>query len=139
MKNKKEISNNSSKEIKLGAIISYSAIIFNIIAGLIYTPWMIHQIGQSDYGLYILATSFIILFSMDFGLGVATSRFISKYRAQNNIKKIEDFLGITYKLYLIINFVIFLVLLILYFFINSLGRDLWLTRVLPLSQKLETR
>ena len=34
---------NSSKQIKLGALISYFAIAFNIVAGLIYTPWMISK------------------------------------------------------------------------------------------------
>ena len=51
-----------TKQIKLGAIISYFAIAFNIIAGLIYTPWMVGQIGKSDYGLYTLANSLIFIF-----------------------------------------------------------------------------
>ena len=50
---------NSSKQIKLGALMSYFAIAFNMIAGLIYTPWMISEIGSSNYGLYTLATSLI--------------------------------------------------------------------------------
>lgn len=66
---------NSSKQIKLGALISYFAIAFNIVAGLIYTPWMISKIGQSNYGLYTLATSVISMFVMDFGMGAAVTRF----------------------------------------------------------------
>ena len=73
---------NSSKQIKLGALMSYFAIAFNMIAGLIYTPWMISEIGSSNYGLYTLATSLITLFVMDFGMSAAVTRFISKYRAE---------------------------------------------------------
>ena len=73
-----------TKQIKFGALISYFAIAFNIIAGLIYTPWMVSQIGKSDYGLYTLANSLITLFLVDFGLGQAVSRYVSKYRAEGD-------------------------------------------------------
>ncbi|MBQ8907583.1 MAG: oligosaccharide flippase family protein [Clostridia bacterium] len=109
---------NSSKQIKFGALISYFSIAFNIIAGLVYTPWMISQIGQSDYGLYTLANSLITLFIVDFGLGSAVSRYVSKYRAEGDEEKVNNFLGAIYKLYAIIDAVIFVVLLILFFFLD---------------------
>ena len=52
-----------SKEIKKGAIISYFAILFNIIIGLLYTPWMVNKIGVSDYGLYTLIIALSKVFS----------------------------------------------------------------------------
>lgn len=97
---------NSSKQIKLGALISYFAIAFNIVAGLIYTPWMISKIGQSNYGLYTLATSVISMFVMDFGMGAAVTRFLSRYNAMGDKKAVNDFLGLIYKLYLAIDAVI---------------------------------
>ena len=36
------------KQIKFGALLSYLSIALNIAAGLIYTPWMLSQIGESD-------------------------------------------------------------------------------------------
>jgi O-antigen/teichoic acid export membrane protein len=105
---------NSSKQIKLGAIMSYFTIAFNIIAGLIYTPWMVRQIGQSDYGLYTLAISFISLFALDFGLGSAVSRFLSVYKANGNKDRAKKFLGITYKLFFIITAIFFGVLFVIY-------------------------
>lgn len=60
-------------QIKWGAILSYVAIVVNIIATLLYTPWMKNQIGVSNYGLYTLAISFISLFMMDFGIGAAVA------------------------------------------------------------------
>ena len=59
---------NSRDQIKIGAILSYLSIGINIIAGLLYTPWMVDTIGKSDYGLYTLANSLITLFLVDFGL-----------------------------------------------------------------------
>ena len=111
---------NSSKQIKLGAILSYFAIAFNIIAGLLYTPWMVAQIGKSDYGLYTLANSLITLFLVDFGLGQAVSRYVSKYRAEGDEEKVNKFLGLVYKLYFIIDAAIFVVLLVVFFFIDAI-------------------
>lgn len=115
---------NSSKQIKLGAVFSYIAIAFNMIAGLIYTPWMISRIGQGNYGLYTLATSFITMFVMDFGMSAAVSRFVSIYNAKGNQKGVNDFLGVVYKLYFAIDAVILTVLVVIYFFIDSIYANL---------------
>lgn len=115
---------NNSKQIKVGAIVSYFTIAFNIIAGLIYTPWMISQIGQGNYGLYTLATSLITIFVMDFGMSAAVTRFVSKYNAADDSKSVNNFLGMVYKLYLAIDLVIFVALLIVYLFINKIYTQL---------------
>ncbi|MBQ8146937.1 MAG: oligosaccharide flippase family protein [Clostridia bacterium] len=109
-----------NKQIKLGAIISYVAIFVNIAAMLIYTPWMIEQIGEESYGLYTLANSLIALFLVDFGLSSATSRFVAKYRAEGRQDKVDSFLGAVYKLYMAISAVIFVVLLVIYFLIDEI-------------------
>ncbi len=111
---------NSSKQIKLGAIISYFTIAFNIVAGLIYTPWMIDQIGKSNYGLYTLATSLITMFLVDFGMSAAVTRFVSKFNAEGNQQKANNFLGIVYKLYLSIDAIILVALVVVFFFIEVL-------------------
>ena len=69
-------------QLKMGAMLSYFTMAFNIVAGLLYTPWMVDKIGQADYGLYTLANSLIAIFMLDFGLGYAVSRYIAKYRAE---------------------------------------------------------
>lgn len=117
---------NSSKQIKLGALFSYITIAFNMIAGLIYTPWMISKIGQGNFGLYTLATSLITMFVMDFGMGAAVARFVSRYNAEGNQNKVNNFLGVVYKLYLAIDAVIFIALVIIYFCI-----DIIYTKLLP--------
>ncbi len=105
-------------------MFSYVAIIFNIIAGLLYTPWMIKEIGKSDYGLYVLVTSFLTYFVMDFGLGQAIATFLSKYRADKEEHKVNQLLGITTKLYLGISLVILIALIIVYFFIPIIFKEL---------------
>ena len=110
----------SPNQLKIGAILSYLSIGINIIAGLTYTPWMVDTIGESNYGLYTLSNSLITLFLVDFGLGSAVSRYVAKYRAEGRQDKINNFLGAVYKLYLIIDAIIFVSLIIIYFCIDSI-------------------
>lgn len=114
----------SNAQIKRGALLSYAAIVFNIIAGFIYTPWMVSQIGKSDYGLYILVTAFLTYFVMDFGLGQTIARFITNYKVKNEIEKINQLLGLTTRFYLFINLIIFVVLIGAYFFIEKIFLEL---------------
>lgn len=110
----------SINTIKKGAIISYVTIFLNIAITFFYTPWMIRKIGVSDYGLYSLVYSFISYFILDFGLSQAIQRFIAIYRAEGNEKKVAQMVGITTRVYLIIDAIIFLVLFVLYFFISNI-------------------
>lgn len=109
-----------NRQLTVGAFISYITIGINIIMGLFYTPWMIHTIGDSEYALYSLALSVISIFMVDFGLSSATSRFLSNYYANNEENSINHFLGITMRLYLIIDMVLFFILAILFFFIEQI-------------------
>ena len=111
---------NKEKQLKIGAVLSYISIAINIIAGILYTPWMIKQIGDSQYGLYTLANSLITLFLVDFGLGTATARYVSKYHAEGAEDKVENFLGAIYKLYLLIDAVIFTILFVLFFCLDKI-------------------
>jgi O-antigen/teichoic acid export membrane protein len=114
----------SNKQIKKGALLSYAAIIFNIIAGFIYTPWMVSQIGKSDYGLYVLVTAFLTYFVMDFGLGQTIARFITNYKVKDEVEKINQLLGLTTRFYIFINILIFVILLIIYFVIENIFLEL---------------
>ena len=109
----------SSGQIKLGAVISYIALAVSILTGLLYTPWMKNRIGIENYGLYTLATSLISIFMLDFGLGSAVSRFVSKYRAEGDIESANNIMGVIYKLYIAIDIVIIFVLIVLFFFLEN--------------------
>jgi len=119
----------SNRQIKIGAIISYTGIILGILATLIYTPWMVSKIGKSNYAVYTLANSFIGIFLMDFGLGSAVTKFVAQYRAENNKEKIQWFLSCIFKLYIIIDIVILLTLSVLFFFIDIFYKGLTMDEI----------
>lgn len=114
----------SGAQIKLGAMISYLALGLNIVLGLIYTPWMKDKIGLDNWGLYTLAVSLISIFMLDFGLGSAVSRFVAKYRAEGKQDKVNDIIGLIYKLYIAIDVVIVVVLTVMFFFIGAIYKEL---------------
>lgn len=115
---------NSNRQIKAGAVMSYLAIAINMFAGMVYTPWMIKMIGQSSYGLYTLASSLISMFMVDFGISSAISKFISQYLAEDNEKAINNFLGLVYKLYFIIDAIILVVFIGVYFNLSTIYANL---------------
>ena len=115
---------NSNRSIKYGAILSYASVFITIIITFFYTPWMIRQIGLSNYGLYNLVITFIAYFVMDFGMSGTVTRFLAKYRAEGNIEKIKNVLGLFLRIYLAIDILIFVVLFVLYFFISDIFHGL---------------
>ncbi len=119
----------SSRQIKIGAIISYIAIGINIITALLYLPWMADTIGQENYGLYTLATSFINMFLIDFGLNTTVARYVAKYRAEQKEDKVEILLAIVVRIYLYIDGVIFVLLSIVYFFIDQIYAGLTVNEI----------
>lgn len=125
---------NAYTQIKWGAVLSYLSIGCNILLGLLYTPWMVETIGKSQYGLYTLANSTITLFLVDFGLGSATTRYLSKYNAEGDTEGAERFLGAVYKLYLMIDAVILILLTLVFLgmdriFVNLTPEELTQFRV----------
>jgi O-antigen/teichoic acid export membrane protein len=114
----------SSRQIKYGAILSYVGIAIYILIGLLYTPWMIKIIGQDDYGLYTLAYSIIALFVFDFGISAAIQRFVAKYLAENDTKRVDHCLSTVCRLYIGLDIIIALVLFTAYLFIPEIYREL---------------
>lgn len=111
-------------QITIGALLSYGAIIFNIVAGLLYTPWMIRTIGDDLYALYTLAMSVISLFLVDFGVGASVSKFLSGYYAKGLKDEANRFLGIVFRVFFLISAVIAVVLLTYFFGIDRIYANL---------------
>lgn len=115
---------NTKKQIGIGAVLSYISIGVNILAGLLYTPWMVKTIGQSDYSLFTLANSLITLFLVDFGLSAATARFIAVYKAEGNQEQVNNFIGAIYKLYILVDIILLVIFTTVFFFIDGIYASL---------------
>ncbi len=109
-----------NRQMVFGALLSYGAIAFNIISGLLYTPWMIHTIGDDQYALYTLAMSVINLFLLDFGIGSAVTKFLSNYYAKEQYDQAERFISVVYRVFIVIAAVIACCLTVFYFLIDGI-------------------
>ena len=95
-----------SKQRKLGAILSYVAIITTTIIQLVYTPFLIHKLGQSEYGLYSLVNSIVgYLTVLDLGFGNAIIVYTAKYRATGDINSERKLHGMFKIIFYIVGFI----------------------------------
>ncbi|MCH3923928.1 MAG: oligosaccharide flippase family protein [Bacteroidales bacterium] len=108
-------------QLKAGTFLSYLTIILNSVIGLIYTPFMLNKLGQSEYGLYSLVASVIAYLTvLDLGFGNAIIRYTSRFRALNKQQEQHEMFGMFLIIYTIIGIIAFLIGLVLYFNVENL-------------------
>ncbi|MDU3520894.1 MAG: oligosaccharide flippase family protein [Clostridium saudiense] len=79
---------NESHERKNGAILSYFSIILNTFIQLLYLPFLVNKLGDSEYGIYSIVASIMgYLAIMDFGFGDAIVMYTAKYKAQGKFEE----------------------------------------------------
>lgn len=105
-----------STQRKLGAILSYVSIFASTLVQLLYTPFLIKMLGQSEYGLYSLIASVIgYLTVLDLGFGNAIVVYTAKYRAQGKVEEEKRLHGMFKIIFYIIGVLAFLLGIVLYF------------------------
>ncbi len=108
-------------QLKAGAALNYVVIILNMLVGLLYTPYMLRMMGQSEYGLYSLVASVIsYLTVLDLGLGNAIIRYTAKFRAEGKTTEQYEMFGMFLFLYIIIGVIAFVLGFGLYFNVETL-------------------
>ena len=102
-------------QIKVGAFLSYVIIALNNVIGLLYTPFMLRMMGQTEYGLYSLVASVVAYLTvLDFGFGNAIVRYTAKLRAEGDKEKQYEMFGVFLILYSVIGLLTFLIGLVIY-------------------------
>lgn len=92
-------------QLKAGAALNYVSIVLNMVIGLVYTPYMLRMLGQSEYGLYSLASSIIAYLTvLDLGFGNAIVRYTAKFRAEGKEQEQQNMFGMFFILYIGIGF-----------------------------------
>lgn len=95
-----------NKQVKLGAIVAYSSIIISLIIGIIYTPFMLSKMGQSEYGIYNLALTIVTYLNiLDTGFAVAVVRYISFYKAKDDALKQRQVISTSLVLYILLGLI----------------------------------
>lgn len=108
-------------QLKAGVVLNYVVIFLNTVVGLLYTPYMLRMMGQSEYGLYSLVASVIAYLTvLDLGFGNAIVRYTAKFRAEKKTEEQYDMFGMFFLLYLVIGIIAFGIGLGLYFNVDTL-------------------
>lgn len=111
----------NAKQLKAGVLLSYLTLGLSNIIALVYTPFMLRMMGQSEYGLYSLAASVVAYLTiLDFGFGNAIVRYTAKYRAECREEEQYSLFGMFLVLYVGIGIVALLAGLGLYYNVDLL-------------------
>lgn len=106
---------------KAGVVLNYVIIILNALVGLLYTPYMLRMMGQSEYGLYSLVSSVIAYLTiLDFGFGNAVIRYTARFKSQGKIREQQEMFGMFSVLYSVIGIIAFIGGLILYVNVDTM-------------------
>jgi O-antigen/teichoic acid export membrane protein len=114
-------------QLKAGALLSYLALFISSAISIMYTPIMLKYLGQSEYGLYSLATSTTSYIGvLNFGLGNAVIRYTAKYKALNDEEGCSRLYGMFFIMYSILGALALVLGLILimgsgHIFLNTLS------------------
>lgn len=112
---------NSAKQLKAGVLLSYLTLGLSNIIALVYTPFMLRMMGQSEYGLYSLVASVVAYLTvLDFGFGNAIVRYTAKYRTENKLDEQYSMFGMFLILYIGIGFISLMIGLGLYYNVDTL-------------------
>ena len=88
---------------RIGVVLSYVLIIFEVLSTLLLTPFIIRTLGQAEYGVYKLVVAInAYLLLLDLGVGNAIIRYIAKYKVEKNRDKERQFLAVSTVFYLVI-------------------------------------
>ena len=91
---------------KLGSIITYAQMILTMIVSLIYTPYMIQRLGESEYGLYnTVASTISMLAILNLGFASGYIRYYSVYRRRDDNEAISRLNGLFLIIFMVIGLV----------------------------------
>ena len=81
-------------EIKTGIILNYISLGLRFGIGFFLSPFILKQLGPSEYGVYAVAGSIISWLTLcDFGLTASTTKFLSEYQAKGDLTGEAHHLG----------------------------------------------
>ena len=128
---------NTSKQIKIGAILSYGQMEISVVITLLYTPLMIRFLGDSEYGLYNTVISMISMLSvLSLGFNSCYIRYYSKYKEKSEQQKIYQLNGLFLLIFIVIALVALACGLFLTFNLHLVFKDGLTDLEYPIAKKL---
>ncbi len=116
---------NEKANLGAGVVMSYVLLIVDTLISLIYTPILLKNLGDSQFGLYQLMGSMVsYLAIMDLGLGSTMTRYMVKYRTEGDKKGEQNFLAMGIIVYFLIGLIVLAVGTVMYFLLGNIFQAL---------------
>ena len=94
----------------IGIILNYLLAVVDVLVALLFIPFLISSLGDSDYGIYKLMQSTAAYLSvLDFGIGSTITRYVIKYKVQKERQKEENFVAMGLIIYAVLAAVVLLI------------------------------
>ena len=107
-----------------GSALRFLALMLNVIIAFFMLPYLLSNLGDSLYGIWIIAGTIISYFKvLDIGLSSSTSRFLAKEIHSNDHKQLNTIFSTSYYLFFGIATLIFIATISAYFAIPLFVED----------------
>ena len=101
------------RRVAISTLSNYAGKIFTLGVGFLLTPFFLHHLGASTYGLWVLVSSTIAYGGLlDFGISSAITKYVSEYRARDQMSEAQRLIATGLSVYTLIGFLIFLLSLV---------------------------
>lgn len=95
---------------KVAIICSYLFIVIDIIVGVWFVPFLLKNLGDSEYGLYKLMLSTASYLSvLDLGIGATITRYVVKFKTEGKKREEENFVAMGLCIYGVIAIIVLII------------------------------
>lgn len=109
-----------SKKIT-GIVLSYALIVIDIVVGIFLVPFLVHSLGDYDYGIYkLLLSTASYLSVLDFGIGGTITRYVVKFNTEQKHKEKENFVTMGLIIYGILSLIVLAIASVMCLFIPTM-------------------
>lgn len=109
------------RKVLVGTFSNYIGQIVSIGTLLFLTPFVLHHLGATAYGLWVLISSIVAYGSLlDFGIWGTIIKYVSEFRAREDHEQGRRLVATAFRLYLLLGMCVFLLSIVLAPFIPDL-------------------
>lgn len=117
----RKASTDLSVKILRNAIANYGGSFVNMAIGILLTPFIVHHLGDTAYGIWGLTGSIVAYFQLlDFGLSAAVVKYVAQYEAQNRQERINEVVSTLFFVYCFLGLLALGVMTILSYYFASI-------------------
>jgi len=99
-----------SRHLALSTVSNYLGQVVNLAVWFLLTPFLVRKLGASQYGLWVLVSSFIAYGSLlDFGVGDAIVKYVAEFRARGDGDSASRLVATSLWLYCALGLLVFVI------------------------------